>query len=76
MKETKRTQHFPVIIEQDSEGVFIIECPVLKGCRSYGDSVEEALKNIREAIQVCLEEDGYSAPETVFLGVRDIEIAI
>ena len=76
MKDTKRTRHFPVIIEQDSEGVFLIECPVLKGCRSYGDSVEEALENIREAIRVCLDEDGYPVPETVFLGVRDIEIAI
>lgn len=51
------TRHFPVIVEQDSEGVFIVECPLYKGCRSYGHSIEEAMANIREAIEACSEED-------------------
>jgi len=46
-------KHFPIIIEQDKDGVFIVESPVLKGCRSYGRTVDEALENIREAIEVC-----------------------
>ena len=48
-------KHFPIIIEQDKDGVFIVESPILKGCRSYGRTVDEALENIREAIEVCLE---------------------
>ena len=48
-------RHFPVIIEQDKDGVFIVECPVLLGCRSYGQTVEEAIENIQEAIAVCLD---------------------
>ena len=68
-------KHFPVIIEQDQDGVFIVECPLFKGCRSYGNSVEEAVDNIKEAIAACVEEtpldDG-----PVFIGVRDIEMAI
>ena len=72
----KRTRHFPVILEQDSEGVFIVECPVLQGCRSYGETLDEALRNIREAIEVCLEEDDQVASDTVFVGVRDIELAV
>ena len=76
MESTKQKRHFPVIIEQDADNIFIIECPVLKGCRSYGTTLDEALGNIREAIQVCLEDNESSVSDTVFLGVRDIEIAV
>jgi predicted RNase H-like HicB family nuclease len=55
-----------------------VECPILKGCRSYGRTVDEALENIREAIEVCLMED--ETPEfdknTTFVGLRDLELAI
>lgn len=46
---------FPVVIEQDEDGVFIAVCPVLQGCHSYGYTIEEAIANIREAIEVHLE---------------------
>ena len=69
-------KHFPVIIEQDKDGVFIVECPVLKGCRSYGYTIEEATENIREAISVCLEEQGPESYEMMFVGVRDLEVAV
>ena len=46
---------FRVMIEQDEEGVFIAECPTLPGCISQGKSLEEAKKNIAEAIQGYLE---------------------
>ena len=49
-------RHFPVIIEQDKDGIFIVECPILQGCRSYGHTVDEAVDNIRESIAACLEE--------------------
>lgn len=53
----KAKRHFPVIIEQDKDGVFIVECPSYKGCRSYGYTIDEAMQNIREAIQVCMETE-------------------
>lgn len=68
-------RHFPVLVEQDSDGIFIVECPTLEGCRSYGESLDAALKNIREAILVCLDEH-QATDDNVFLGVRDIEIAV
>ena len=43
------------MIEQDEEGVFIAECPTLPGCISQGKSLEEAKRNIVEAIQGYLE---------------------
>ncbi len=50
-------KHFPVIIEQDKDGVYIVECPLFKGCRSYGHTIDEAVANIKEAIAVCAAED-------------------
>ncbi len=68
-------RHFPIIIEQDSDGIFIVDCPSFKGCRSYGDTIEEAMDNIREAIEACLDEMP-SAGEVTFIGVRDLEVSV
>jgi predicted RNase H-like HicB family nuclease len=48
--------HFKVVLEEDEEvGGYIVICPGLPGCFSQGDTVDEALENIKEAIQACLE---------------------
>jgi predicted RNase H-like HicB family nuclease len=48
---------FKVVLEPDEEaGGFVVSCPSLPGCYSQGDTVEEALKNIEEAILLCLED--------------------
>jgi predicted RNase H-like HicB family nuclease len=44
--------------------------------RTYGADLTEALENISEAIEVCIEEAGDDTGETVFVGIRDLEIAI
>ncbi len=42
---------FQVVIEEDLEdGGYVVHCPALKGCWSQGDTIEEALGNIKEAI--------------------------
>ncbi len=46
---------YRVLIEQDEDGVFVAEVPALPGCISQGGTRIEALKNIREAIQLYLE---------------------
>ncbi len=71
-----KTRHFPIIVEQDTDGVFLVECPQFEGCRSYGETLDIALENIREAIEVCLEEAVDAEPGTTFLGIRDIELAV
>lgn len=45
---------FSVVVEKDPEGGYVVSCPAIKGCHSQGDTVEEALKNIKEAISGCL----------------------
>ena len=68
-------KHFPIIIEQDKDGIFIVECPLFKGCRSYGHTIDEAVANIKEAIGVCADEDDIKDQPT-FVGIRDLELAI
>jgi len=46
---------YRVIIEQDEDGMYIAECPSLPGCISQGRTCEEALKNIKEDVEGCLE---------------------
>ena len=46
---------FPVTIERDEDGVFVVECPAIPGCVSQGATKEEALENIKDAIAACLE---------------------
>ena len=49
-------QEFYVLIEQDEDGVLIGEVPQLRGCYTQGRTLDELLENIREVIQLCLEE--------------------
>jgi len=46
---------YRVIIEQDEDGMFIAEVPSLPGCFSQGKTRTEALKNIKEAIELYIE---------------------
>jgi predicted RNase H-like HicB family nuclease len=56
-KISRHTVHqFPVIVHEDEEKGYWVECPSFEGCFSQGDTIEDALKHIREAIELCLEE--------------------
>ena len=57
MKQLEKFR-FPVIVEVDEDGYYIVSCPLLKGCHTYGKTIEEALENIKEMIKMCLEEEG------------------
>ena len=66
-------QDFEVILEPEDEGGYHIYCPVLKGCHSYGETRAEALKNIKEAIELWLEsaqELGIRIPEREVVSIE------
>lgn len=46
---------YRVLIEQDEDGMYVAEVPSLPGCISQGQTREEAVENVREAIAVYLE---------------------
>lgn len=58
-----------VILEPSNEGGYTVYVPSLPGCISEGDTVEEAMKNIREAIELYLEpvEDDWLVEEGVMI---------
>ena len=46
---------FTITVDRDEDGAWITECPSIPGCVSQGQTKEEAIANIQEAIQLCLE---------------------
>jgi predicted RNase H-like HicB family nuclease len=50
------SQAFAVIVQPDVSGGFWASCPSLTGCYSQGETLDEALQNIREAIHLCLKD--------------------
>ena len=65
---------FNITIERDEDGVWVVECPSIPGCVSQGESKDEAIENIKDAIKICLEvraEKGL--PLTV--ETRQVEVA-
>jgi predicted RNase H-like HicB family nuclease len=53
--QTKQVYNYTVILEKESEGGYHVFCPMLRGCHSQGDTFEEAIENITEAIELYLE---------------------
>ena len=45
---------FPVTLDRDEDGVWIVECPSIPGCVSQGKTKDEAVANIRDAIRESL----------------------
>jgi predicted RNase H-like HicB family nuclease len=46
----------PLLVEKGEDGFFVIECPIFSGCFTQGKTIDEAMANIREAIELVLEE--------------------
>ena len=64
-----------VTLERDETGMVVVECPSIPGCISQGKTEAEALDNIREAIQICIEARAASGmPLTVT--TREVEVGV
>lgn len=52
-----KAYEFKVLLEPDQEaGGYVVSCPALPGCYSQGDTMDQALENIEEAILLCLKD--------------------
>lgn len=77
MKRDNNLLHLPILIEQDEDNIFIVSCPVFKGCHSYGKTVDEAMVNIREVIEMCINEEKEKVSGlNRFIGFRELQISI
>ncbi len=69
---------FSVVIEKDEEGYFAF-CPELQGCYTQGDTYEEVLKNIRDAIRLHIEDriaSGEEIPQAESVSLTSLEVAV
>ncbi len=70
-----KTYHFPVVVETDEDGFFIVSCLVFKGCLTYGKTIDEALDNLKEVVEICLAEQPLEQ-DNKFIGIREMEFKI
>ena len=76
-REKSKILHLPILIEQDEDNFYIVSCPVFKGCHSYGATVDEAMGNIKEVIDMSLEEEKEKSPQiNRFVGFREMQVSI
>lgn len=74
MSENKNIS-LPVIIELDEDNVFIVSCPFFKGCNSYGTTIDEAMSNLQEVIEMYIEESDFDIDKiNKYVGIREINL--
>ena len=71
--------NYPVVFEPNEEGGWTVSCPVLPGCISEGETKQEALRNIKEALELWLEvkkEAGEAIPTDDPQRIRNASLTI
>jgi predicted RNase H-like HicB family nuclease len=77
-KKAAMQPKYMVILTKSETGGFVVECPSLPGCFSEGETREEALSNIREAIELSLETrkaDGLST-QALSVEIAEVQLAV
>ncbi len=75
-RKSPRRYVYPVVMERDGAGYFAT-CPSLHGCSTQGDSYEEALANIGEAVELYLESlqaHGEEIPQSELVCLTTVEV--
>ena len=69
-----KTQKFLVVIEEDEDGGYVGSVPNLPGCHSQGDTLDELMKNMKEAIELCLEAMEMEREPIIFAKFKGTQI--
>lgn len=75
MINMEKVHDFTVLIERDEDGIYVGSVPSLRGCHSQGKTINELLKNIKEAIELCLEVEK-EIPKEEFIGVQKVQVEV
>jgi predicted RNase H-like HicB family nuclease len=67
---------FNVIVERDEEGFYVATVPELRGCHTQARSLDTLMERVREAIDLCLEEQGRPISSSEFVGVQRITVQL
>jgi len=73
-EEQAMQKEFYVVIEKDEDGFFVGEVPALKGCYAQGRNVDELMRNMRDVIGMCLEDETDHVIQNEFIGVQKVSI--
>ena len=65
---------FSVVIERDSDGTYVASVPELRGCHTQGRTLDQVMERIREAIALCVEEQGEDVKSLDFVGIQRVTI--
>ena len=74
--QKKKVFNFTVVIEKDEDDYFVGYVPSIRGCHTQGRTLDELMKNIKEAIELCLEVDGKNIEPEKFVGVQNVEVSL
>ena len=68
---------YRILIEKDENGIYIASCPALQGCYSQGGTVDEALQNIKDAIQLHIEaRQALGEPVPIEILIEEVEVIV
>lgn len=71
---------FQVIIEQDEDEVFVAEVPGIRACYAQGSTFEEALRNVTDVLEMCVEamkgRDEEIPVQSEIIGVKRVKVTV
>jgi predicted RNase H-like HicB family nuclease len=67
---------FNVIVERDEEGYYVASVPELRGCHTQARFLDTLMERIKEAIDLCLEEQGRLSSSNEFVGVKRVTVEL
>ena len=73
--------NFQIVIEQDEDGIYVASVPSLQGCYAQGDTFEEVVKNIKDVIEMIineLKEEGKKIPRpySEIIGFKRVTVTV
>lgn len=74
--QKKKILNFTVVIEKDEDDYYVGYVPSIKGCHTQGRTLDELMKNVKEAIELCLEVEKNNIQPEKFIGVQTVEVSI
>jgi predicted RNase H-like HicB family nuclease len=69
-----KRREFSVVIERDAEGYYVASVPELPGCHTQAKSLDLLMRRVREAIDLCLDQQTASTHRPEFIGIQRIAI--
>ena len=79
LKSKNRNSQLPLFVEKDEDGFFVADCPDLAGCHTQGETLEEAITNIRDAIRLhlkVLRKEHQDIPKVEPVSMTSLEVSI